>query len=397
MARILLLSVDRALAEAIGEAMAGRVPVELMQALEPDRLDGPAVVVVDSAAIPPERSLAAAVAAVVGSAGGRPVVVAVERADSDEILRAVRAGADDVVPRNADGRELAEVLSRLLNGALVDQGEGGRLTLLLGPDQHAAAIVATDLALLRCRERPSVLLVDCTLPTSTCEAYLDIKAGYGLATAIAELERLDASLLASTVARHPASGLMLLTFDGGTGAEPVGIAPGDIASLVRLLRACCSDVILCAGSLRHPALLRELGTLADRVELVCPQSIRELEDARRLLDRIAFEPSVRKGIRLLVWNHLPGVLLGGQRMAQVLEIGASLDIPADPVRLSNALNSGQPLALAPAGGAYLQALRRVADCRGRARQAPLRAPQGWALQRIDKLRGAVLGMVEARR
>jgi len=415
---IQLLSVDRTLAEAIGEALAGRVPVELVQSLDCEKPGGeqpggPGIVVVDRAAIPPERSVAAAVAEVVAAAGGRPVVLATDRADSDDILRAVRAGAADVMPRQSAGRDMAEVLSRLLNGALIEHGKGGRLTVVLGADQHAAAVAATDLALLRCNGGAPVLLIDCTLPTSTCEAYLDLKADYGLATAIAELERLDASLLASTLARHEPSGLMLLTFDGGTGSEPAGIAPNDIAALVRLLRACCGDVILCAGSLRHPALLRELGALADRVELVCAQSIRELETCRRLLDRVGFDAATRQRTRLLVWDHRTGVLLDKRRMAGVLDVAAAVAVPVDGVRLHNALNAGRPLALAADGSAYLQALRRVAGiARPRSELPYLRInnlrwpilhwprfsfPQGWAQARLARLRGAMLGMVEARR
>jgi len=408
MTRVQLLSIDRAFAATIGEALGGRVPVDLVQALDAGQPDAPGIVVIDRAAIPPERSVAAALSEVVAGAGGRPVVLATDEADSGEILRAVRAGAADVMPRDSGGREIAEVLSRLLNGALVGQGKGGRLTLVLGADQHAAAIAATDLALLRCSESAPVLLIDCTLPTSTCEAYLDIKAGYGLAAAVAELERLDASLLTSTLARHDASGLMLLTFDGGSGSEPVGIAPGEIAALIRLLRACCGEVVLCAGSLRHPALLRELGALADRVEIVCAQSIRELEASRRLLDRIGFDPATRQRLRLLVWNHLPGVLLDPRRMAAVLEIGAALSVPVDSVRLHNALNAGRPLALAAEGGAYLRALHRAAGLPQPRRRIPmprlpalalprLRLPRRWAQEHLGRLAAALSGAAEARR
>ncbi len=386
MAGILILSVDRMLAQRIEAAMGGRISVDLVQSLEPPMLDGPGIVVIDRAAIPPERSLAAAISAVADMAGGRPIVLASDETSSDQILSAVRAGAHDIIRRDAEGQEVAEVMARLLNSALAEQSSHGQLTLLLGADPEAVALLATDMALMRTAGRPSSLLIDCTLPTSAAEAYLDLNVNYGMASAIADIERLDANLLSSALARHGQTGLQLLTFDGGTGAEPVGISPNDIAALVRLLRACSSDVILCAGSLRHGGLLRDLCGLADRIELVCAQSIRELETMRRLLDKIGPDPLTMARMRLLMWDHQPGVLLDGKRMAEALGVTSSLAIPTDPVRLRNALNAGRPLALEADGGAYLQAVRRAGGI--------FALPHTGARGQIDKLRRAMLRAVE---
>lgn len=360
MARILLLSVDRALAASIGEAIGERARVELVQAIEPEDREGVGVIVIDRAAIAPEKSLGVAISEVADMAAGWPVILATDDKDTEEVLKAIRAGASDVIARSGEGKEVAEVLARLLTSALVETGAGGQLTLVLGVDGEATSIAATDIALLRCKARSTVLLVDCSLPSSACETYLDMKVTYGIASAIADIERLDASLLSSSVARHEQSELMLLTLDGGTGAEPVGIAPSDFVALVRLLRTCCSDVILSAGSLRHAGLLRELGSLADRVEVVCRQSIRELEATRQLLERIGPDTPTVGRMRLLMWDHLPSVLLDGRRMAEVLGIGPVLGIPLDRAHALNSLNGGNPMALAADTGAYGQAMRRAA-------------------------------------
>ncbi len=359
MAGILILSVDRMLAQRIEAAMDGRVSVALVQTLEPQMLDGPGVVVVDRAAIPPERSLAAAIGAIAETAGGRPIILASDETGSDEILSAVRAGAQDFIRRDAEGKEVAEVMARLLNSALSDQSSHGHLTVLIGPDPEAVALLATDMALVRAAGRPSSLLIDCTLPTSAASAYLDLDVNYGMAAAIADIERLDANLLSSALARHGQDRPAAADLDGGTGAEPVGVSPSDIVALVRLLRACSSDVVLSAGSLRHGGLLRDLCLLADRIELVCTQSIRELEATRRLLDKITPDALMMARMRLLMWDHQPGILLDGRRMTEALGISNSLGIQTDPVRQRNALNAGKPLALETDGGPYLRAVQRA--------------------------------------
>ena len=357
MARIILLSVDHSLATRISEAMQGRAAVELAQAVTPDMVEGPCVILVDRDAIPPERSIATALSAVAEGVTGRPIVLVTGETGADEILHAIRSGADDVIPRAAEGDEIAAILGRLLNRSTADHGKGGRLTLILGADAENAAMVATDMAVSRARAGSSTLLIDFTMPTSAAEAYLDLPVNYGIASAIADIERLDASLLSSALARHDPSGLMLLTLDGGSGTEPAGIAPADIAALVRLLRACCGDLILCAGSLRHPGLLRTLASLADRIELVCAQSIREMDACRRLLDRIGDDEASRSRTRLLVWDHQPAILLGSRRMSDILHTSSTLPLPIDQVRMRNALNAGRPLAMEAAPDRYMRAIR----------------------------------------
>lgn len=385
MATIFLLSVDRMLAQRIEEAMGGRASVELVQHIDREALAGACLIVIDRAAIPPERPLSTAIGAVVEGAAGRPVILATEEMEAEPLLRAIRAGVDDVVPRNGEGAEMAAVLARLLKEAEADRGNRGRLTLLIGADRDACAMVATDMAIAAGQD--STLLIDCTLPTSAAATYLDLSVDYGLASAIGDRDRLDASLLASTVARHGPSGLMLLTFDGGTGAEPAGLMPGDLAALIRLLRSCCSDVVLNAGSLRHGGLLREMVAEADRVELLCGQSIREIEACRRLLGRIGAERSQVEAMRLLVWDHLPGILLDGRRMADALGVGSVLALPTDRARMRNALNAGRPMAMEADGGAYMAAIRRACGV----------AAKGGGMDRLRRMMLRVVGDLEPRR
>jgi pilus assembly protein CpaE len=385
MAEISLLSVDRTLADRLAASLGGRIPINLIQAIEP-RGGTPNLIVVDGSAIPPDRSISAAVAAMVESANGRPVVLAIENRDADLVLKAVRAGAADVIDRGAEGAEVSQVLTRLLNTMVANHSSSGQLTLVLGADPETAAIFATDLAIARANGRPGHLLIDCTMPTSAAEAYLDVRADYGIASAIADIDRLDSVLLSNALARHDASGLMLLTLDGGTGSEPAGIAPPDIAGLIQLLRATCEDVVLCAGSLRHSGLLRELATSADGIELVCTQSIRELDAARRLIDKLGLDGVTLRRTRLVVWDHDPGVLLDGRRMIEALGLGSFANVPINMVQLRNAYNSGKPLALDKKDSGYIQALRRIGDLRG-----PVRSP---ATMQFDRLRKAVTRVVE---
>src|SRR3546814_15719386 len=78
MAKILLLSVDRVLAQRIEEATGGGATVELAQPVEREALDEPALIVIDRAAIPPERALSVAIGAVVAGEGGRHVLLATD-------------------------------------------------------------------------------------------------------------------------------------------------------------------------------------------------------------------------------------------------------------------------------------------------------------------------------
>ncbi|MDB5715684.1 MAG: histidine kinase [Sphingomonadales bacterium] len=384
MAEIALLSVDRAFADRLSVALEGRIPVSLVQAIPP--LDaGPCVIVIDEPAIPADRAIAMAIAGMVETAAGRPIVLATENRDADLVLRAIRAGASDVIHRDADNEETGQVLTRLLNTLTTSQARPGQLTLVVGVDAEIPAIFATDLALVRADKRTGHILVDCTMPTSAAEAYLDIQIDYGIASAVADIDRLDSILLSSALARHEPSGLSLLTLDGGTGSEPAGIAPTDIAALIKLLRATCEDIVLCVGSMRHGGLLRDLAAGADGIELVCTQSIRDLESSRRMIEKIGLSAETMKRTRLIVWGHQPGILLDGRRMVDALGLGSFANVPVDTVALRNAVNSGKPLALEDKDSAYVRALRRIGGQRAAVR--PLTIAGGPSL--TDRLRETV--------
>lgn len=381
MPTIHLLSIDSALADRLGEAMGERVTVEMVQSLEAADLSSPGIIVIDHAAIPADRSLPSAIASVADGAQGRAIVIATDEINASQVLVAIRAGATDVISRKAPDGEIAAIFSRLLNNAIVTQGLPGRLTLVLGADREVTAILATDMALSLSLGQAPTLLVDCTLPTSTAEAYLDLKTDYGIASAVADLERLDTSLLADALTRHEPSGLSLLTLDGGTGSEPVGLSPNDIVRLIQLLRVCYGHVVLSTGSLRNGGLLRELASQAQHVEVVCSQSIRELDACRRLLERIAPDTASAARMRLLVWDHDPEILLDGRRMADVLGIESVMTVPTDRVETRNALNAGRPLALQRTASSYMQAVRRAIG---------IAEPEAGMRPTLDKLRRALL-------
>jgi pilus assembly protein CpaE len=165
----------------------------------------------------------------------------------------------------------------------------------------------------------------------------------------------------------------------------VGIGPTDIVGLVQLLRASCAHVVLCGGSLRNGGLLRELASQAQSIEVVCSQSIRELDACRRLLDRVALDTASAQRLRLLVWDHDPRILLDGRRMADALDIDAMMGIPTDRVKMRNALNAGRPMMTERDGGTYVQAIRRACGINGPAKS------NGFG---IDKMRKAILRSVE---
>lgn len=359
MARIHLISVDRTFCKRISDAMGDHIPIEMIHSLDEAAFDGPGIILLDHASIPADRVLSSMLGDLAPIAHGRAIVVATDDWYAGPVLQAIRAGASDVLPRGASKAEIVGTLTRALNSAMATQGRLARLTLVLGTNEEATALLATDMALAHAMAQVPTILVDCSLPFSTAEAYLDLKVDYGLAAAVADIDRLDASLLANALVRHEQSGMALLTLDGGMGAEPVGVGPNDIVGLIQVLRASCGHIVLCAGSLRNAGLLRELASQAQAIEVICSQSIRELDATRRLLDRVALDTASAERMRLMVWDHDPRVLLDGRRMAEVLSIASITTIPLDSVRMRNALNAGRPLMVERDGGPYGLAVRRA--------------------------------------
>lgn len=305
-------------------------------------------------------ALADAMRSVLAADPGAPVVVLGDEADARAVLRAIRAGATDVIDRDARGEALGGQVGRHLTGAPRGNDAGsGALTLVMSGQPGGEGLFAVNLAVLRAKAAGGALLVDGALPSSEAGAALNVPLNYTIRDAVQDLARLDRTLLSSALGRHEPSGLHILPL-AVAGEEVHDIATEAIASMMLVLRALFGEVVLNVGGIRHPGLLAEFVRAAGRIYLVAPQKFTAVKACRDLLVQIGPSGPALDRITLVVEDHMPGISLTDEQMREALGLRRSVRLPAARVELVNALNAGRPLVLDQPRAAYSRALQTLA-------------------------------------
>jgi len=366
MFRLIVATSDTALAARLigpleGVAAIIRSAPETAALLELCRKAAPDLVLIDADPIDGFGNLLGEAMREVASADPEALVVVLgDEGDARSVLRAIRAGATDVIDRGTEGDDLRSQIARHLTGAPRGAGAGaGALTLVMSGQPGGEGLFAVNLAVLRAKARGEGLLIDGALPSSEAGAALNVPLTYTIRDAVQDLPRLDRTLLSSALGQHAPSGLHLLPL-AVAGEEVHDIAPDSIASMLLVLRALFGEVVLNVGGIRHPGLLTEFTRAATRIYLVAPQRFTAVKACRDLLVQIAPNPQVLDRITLVVEDHMPGITLSEEQMRDALGLRRSVRLPAARVELINALNTGRPLVLDQPRAAYSRALGRLA-------------------------------------
>lgn len=305
-------------------------------------------------------ALTEAVRAVAAADPDAPVIVLGDEGDARSVLRAIRAGAADVIDRDGDREALRSQLGLHLAGApRGDTGGSGTMTLVLSGQPGGEGLFAVNLAVLRAKAAGGALLIDGALPSSEAGAALNVPLNYTMRDAAQDLSRLDLTLLSSALGHHVASGLHILPL-AVAGEEVHDIAPDAIVSMLLVLRALFGEVVLNAGGIRHPGLLDEFVRAAGRIYLVAPQKFTAVKACRDLLVQIGPNAQMLDRVTLVVEDHMPGIGLTEEQMREALGVRRSVRLPAARVELINALNAGRPLVLEQPRAPYSRALEKLA-------------------------------------
>jgi pilus assembly protein CpaE len=228
----------------------------------------------------------------ISSCGQATAFVYSAQADSDMLVRCMRAGAREYLLLPFDRGEMAEALVRVsaLRSAIrPSKKTGGKLLVFLSAKGGSGSTtLACNYAVSLAQEsQKRTLLIDLSLPLGDAAINLGINAEYSIVTAFQNSSRLDSHFLSGLLVQH-SSGLFVL-------AAPSELAPTFVSSDVidKLLEVACQDfdyVVVDAGSrldLQRKHLFDESAT----VYLVTQVGIPELRNSHRLIALLSAEGS----------------------------------------------------------------------------------------------------------
>jgi pilus assembly protein CpaE len=268
------------------------------------------------------------------------------KADSEMLVRCMRAGAREFLTLPCAHNTMAEALVRASGRRSAVRPAlkaGGKLMVFTGAKGGAGVTtVACNFAVVLAKESgESTLLIDLDLPLGDAALNLGIVAEYSTVNALENANRLDASFLSKLLVKH-SSGVSVLA---APGKFPQYVATDEaIDKLIAVARQSFDNVVVDVGSrqdLTGTALFRNAYT----VYLVTQAGIPELRNSNRLINQFFSTPGGPK-LEIVLNRYEPRSLgVSEEQITKALTRPAQWKIPNDYGAVRKMQNTATPLAL----------------------------------------------------
>jgi pilus assembly protein CpaE len=284
-------------------------------------------------------------------------------ADSNLILRSIRAGAREFLTLPTEAGELLEIVTRLFRGredASVASVKGPQIITVTGA---AGGVGCTSLAVnlatsLAASKEHETILLDFDLMFGSVDACLDIIPDNTLYNVVQNFDRLDLTLLKRSMIRH-SSGLYVLPHPVAL-EDAAKIDPETLRRLLGLLKAAFPSLVIdtSKGLQSSDFVAFEL---ADIILMVIVLDLTCLRNTSRLLNLFKqFEGMVDR-VRLVV-NRAGSVEteISLKKAEETLKMPIAWQIPVAVKQFQNSRIRGVPLAEVASGTRPHQAILEIA-------------------------------------
>jgi pilus assembly protein CpaE len=284
--------------------------------------------------------------------------------DGNLILRAMRAGAKEFLPKPVRIEDLVGALERLGDrrfGRAENRARGSQVIAIAGA---TGGVGTTSLAVnlgcaLAADQRNSVALVDLDLTLGDCDVFLDTIPDYTLVDVAQNVTRLDFTLLRRSLTKH-SSGLFLLP-------RPVQLADAslvsveDVQRVIGLMKASFSHLILDLSKAYSPIDMVAL-ELSNHVLLVTQLDLPCLRNVVRLMMSFNELPRLKDKVKIIV--NRAGLDSGQISLKKAQEtIGREIfwQLPNDYRTMVEVRNNGVPLVEQAPRAAITQSIVQLAE------------------------------------
>jgi pilus assembly protein CpaE len=287
-----------------------------------------------------------------------PILCVAATDDVEERIGFLEAGADDVVARPFDGREVEARVEALLlrfqrsrELAPVVSADG----LTLAKPRRTVAVyspkggvgtttIATNIAVAAAQRRMDrVVLVDLDLQFGSVATHLNLEPKQTLADVIRDVSAMrEPELLRSYAARHD-SGLHVLAAPPSPDASEQ-ITPDHVSHILATLLEGYDAVVVDAGSVLDERALRVFDA-AETIVLPVHPEMSSLKAVHGLLDYLNETGSIGGKSTFVLNNMFAREVLKPRDIESVLGTRITSDLPYDPFLYLKAVNEGVPIVL----------------------------------------------------
>ncbi len=284
-----------------------------------------------------------------------PVLCVSPADDIEERIRFLEAGADDVIPRPFDDRELeARVEALMLRfrrtrdraAPIIADGSISatvRIVAVFSPKGGVGTTtIATNVALAGALRRPDrVAIVDLALPFGSVATHLNLAVKQTIADLVRDESAMqEPEILRSYATRHD-SGLHVLAAPGSPGLAEL-VEPAHIGPLLTTALGTFDALVVDAGS----SLSDRTMTVLERANsILVPLSpeIAALKAVHALLEFLTEAGSVPAKMSFVLNNTFAREILRQRDVESSLGMRVALDLPYDPFVYLKAVNEGIPV------------------------------------------------------
>ncbi len=265
-----------------------------------------------------------------------------ESTDGPLILKAIRMGVKEFLPKPIDSDTLIEAVDRLAQNRLDTGKQGDIITVMGTAGGVGATLLATNIAVeLADMVDGTVVVMDLDYRFGQVATVLDIEPTFTLADLCESPEQLEPQVIERALVKH-SSGVRVLS-------RPSSLAEADTmtaASCVGLLSALaqCSDYVVIDGPHRGDLRAKSVLDMAD-VNLLLVQSLVPcVRNATRILNGIREAGGALDRTNLIANRVGRGSTdLTNDDVATTLDLEMFASIPNDWATVSGAINLGEPL------------------------------------------------------
>jgi len=273
------------------------------------------------------------------------IFLSTEVFDPDTLLRAIRAGASEILRRPLDRAALSQAVERV--AALNARKQGATvarrvITVFSNKGGAGVSTIATNLAISLCKlGQREVVLVDFDYQSGDVASMLGVSPKRSLADVTAA-PKIDSAAVQDALTKHP-SGILVLPQPEHVD-QMESLAPKQVGTVLEILSATFENVVVDAPHIFDETTL-EIFDRSSTVLLIAEASIPSVRAARRSLElfsRLNYL-TIPDRVRLVVNRRSDSGAITIEQMKETLGMPVFASVANDYAAVSNAINMGKPL------------------------------------------------------
>lgn len=273
------------------------------------------------------------------------IIVTSSNYSTDLIIKAMRAGAREFLPKPLIKEDLINAFTKLkeqIAGLVPENNRCKVITVFSNKGGIGKTALSTNLALeIANITKEKVALIDLNLQLGDITTFLDINPSFDISYVIQNLSRIDETFLLSTLEKYKDTNLYILA-DPPYLEQAEDITAEQISTLFSVLRQTFSYIIVDTGANFDGKTITALDN-SDLILLVTIVNLPAIRNCQRCLDlfeRLGYE---KEKTKIILNRYMENDEIKVEDVEDVLERKVFWKIPNNYFTIMSAINKGVPV------------------------------------------------------